>query len=224
MSTTVARENRAAMVMCHPNIPDDDDAQIRMDWLRRFIPNQNIEHWCRPELGMNDSWNEAMRYVLTLPKNIEEVLFIHDDVIPDERSDRIWDRNDDIVCCRFDADAPWIWSCRESFHNAMFRVKRKVIEVVPDPWWDEVRHWDEGVNNRVGCMCTYFSRAARSYLFSVANTGECNHLNLRRWGVYPKAGQRDCPPKHLSKSVWDQQMKYFRKRKADRLREIRNGK
>jgi len=223
MSMTVA-DTRMAIIMCHPSIPDDEDARLRLDWLRRFVPNHQIIEWSRSELDMKASWNLAMQEVLNAPSHIQECLFIHDDVIPDERSDLIWDRDDDVVCCRFDADAPWIWSNRQAFHNAMFRVKRKVIEIIPAPWWDELKHWDAKADTTVGCICNYFSKQAQSYLFSVANTGECKHLNLRKWGKMPKAWSKGQPPKNFDKETWDMKMKYFRKRKADRLKEIRNGK
>ena len=220
------RDTRMAIVMCHPVIPDhrDEAAQKRLVWLRRFIPNTQIHHWCKPQLGMLDSWNQAMLEVANAPDYIEECLFIHDDVIPDDRSELIWERDEDVVCCRFEADAPWLWNSRKAFHNAMFRVKRKVIEVVPGPWWVWQKHWDEAADNIVGCICNYFSRKAQSYLYTVANTGECQHLNLGKWGKIPKLSTRQSPPSKISKNIWDRQMKHFRKQKADRLKEIRNGK
>jgi len=221
-------ESRMAIVMCHPDVPDihDEGCVARLGWLRKFIPNANIHHWARPELDLKDTWDTAVReLVLTAPKEIKSVMFLHDDTIPDDRSDVIWDSDEDAVCCRYEVpDRPWLWRSRKEFHNALCLIKRKVFEVVPESWWDWDRHPD--TKHATGCHCMGFAKRAREYLFTTANTGECGHLNRRRIGAHlppiPK-GLRFPPPASVSKTMWDRNMKRLRKQKADRLKEIRNG-
>jgi len=213
--------------MCHPDVPKKGDAheEARQSWLKNYVPKEQIHHWCRPELGLVETWDTAVsELVIKAPKHITEVLFLHDDTVPDDRSVGIWDYDADAVCCRYDVpDRPWLWRGRRSFHNAMCRIQRKVFEVVPQPWWDWRRHPEAG--NAVSCHCEGFARRIQSYLYTTANTGECQHYNMRRAGArMPKSDPRQSPPITLSYNLWKRNYQMLRDKKAKRLKEIRNGK
>jgi len=212
--------NNYGMIISFPEVPDDMDQEIRMNWLKRFMPEDNIINYCNPKAEYVESWDTAFKqHVLDNKNQIDNIVVMHDDVVPLPDSDSIWSSNADIVCVRYqvpDLLLHYTWQNMSTFHNGFFRVKnpKEVFRMLPQPWWDWCRH--PQTKEITNCNCQAFQRKAESYGYTFRNTGLCIHKNAKRWNDKYTDG-----PINTDLKTWQKRQAAIKKRRLNRLLELK---
>lgn len=121
--------------------------------------------------------------VLQLPPHITNVIFMDRDVVPTEASDYFLTLDTDIAGCRYRTQNEFGWAAPWAIHLGLCRIKRKVFETLPAPWF-QFRYSRTGADTEL-CECANFVEAARARGFTSAHAGHAIHEpSNSSWGSH----------------------------------------
>ena len=109
-----------------------------------------------------------------IDKGTDWLLFCEYDLEPSPLSGAVLDGQYDVTCVRYpvqNGDAAW--ASADAFHSGIFLTRKKVLEDMGPPWFDQQISKD-GLSC-VGCSCAFFRDRAIDNGYSIGWVGEAGH-------------------------------------------------
>jgi hypothetical protein len=131
--------------------------------------------------GMERARNKMVRdYILKAPAKFQDILILDNDIRPTQDSDFVLTLDTDLASCRYDTGDGRHWANPNAFHMGFARVRRKVFETLPPPWFATPMSAD-GCEYRT-CDCVPFLERALEAGFTSGHAGWSRHDNQGSWG------------------------------------------
>lgn len=174
---TIKPRNTMVLVLTHP------DRSITVEaahWLYRRFPFKNVISV--NVKGIIPARNQAIAsQVLKAPERFTDFIFMDRDMRPNEMSDQFLCLPHDLACCKYNTGTHTNlhWHIPDAFHLGLCRMRRKVFEKMPAPWF-EMPTTPDGTRFK-WCECVDFHMKAVKLGFTAAHAGWCEHEPSGSW-------------------------------------------
>lgn len=148
-------------------------------WLSMRFPPNNIQ--IVNIKGVERARNKIVRdYILrTDPNQYTDFIFCDNDIRPTINSDFFLELDTDLAACRYDTNLCQAWANPIAFHMGLARIRRKVFETIPAPWFMN-QFTPDGCEYST-CDCLHFLTKATEAGFTSSHAGWAAHDGLSSW-------------------------------------------
>lgn len=119
--------------------------------------------------------NLAIDYALhRVPDQFEWMLFCDNDVIPDKTTVEMFRLNTDVKCCGIAERGMHTWTRPDSFHDALWCIRRHDLLKLPPPWREPDERNEDGTQI-INCGCTSTRAKMLAAGLTIGHAGFAKH-------------------------------------------------
>lgn len=174
---TVTPRNTMIVVLTQPDGAMTTEA---IQWLYRRFPFKNVA--TLKLKGLLPARNRSIRdIVLKSPAHFTDFILMDRDVRPSHLSDPFLCLPQDIAGCKYNTGEHnnLHWHLPDAFHLGLCRIRRKVFETIPAPWFDMPITKDGCAYEYCECVSLHIKAVMAG--FTIAHAGWADHESGGSW-------------------------------------------